>query len=284
VIDRRTFLGSMALGGLGALLLTGRAYSGPGSSRSVIHRIGLQLYTVRAEMEQDFEGTLRKVAAIGYKEVEFAGYFKRTPQQVTAVLAAAGLTAPSSHVLLASLRTDLDRTVEAALAIGHKYIVCAYLLPTERGSLDSYKRLGDTFNQAGSRCKAAGLQLAYHNHDFEFSPMEGKLPYDVLLAATDPELVKFEMDLYWITKGRQKPLDYFLRYPGRFPLLHVKDMDNTPRQFFTEVGNGLIDFRPIFAKAQEAGVKHYFVEQDVCPGSPFDSIKTSFEYLRKMNF
>jgi len=283
-MNRRRFLGSTIGGGLGAWLLARRSAAAERIPAASIQNIGLQLYTVRNEMEKDFDGTLQKVAAIGYKEVEFGGYYKRSPAQVKAVLDANGLSAPSSHTLLSALRQNLDQTIESAVAMNHKYLVCAFLLPTERGSVDNYKKLGDVFNQVGSKCKAAGIQFAYHNHDFEFVPQDGKLPYDVLLAATDSELVKLELDLYWITKGGQQPLDYFTRYPGRFPMLHVKDMDNTSKKFFTEVGRGVIDFRPIFTKAAQAGVKHYFVEQDSCPGSPFDSIKTSYDYLRKLSF
>jgi len=249
-----------------------------------LSRIGVQLYTVRRELEKDFEGTLEKVAALGFSEVEFAGYFNRTPQQVKSVLARNNLSSPSVHVLTAGLRSNLQQTIDAAKTIGHQYVVCAYLLPEERKSLDDYKRLIELFNDAGERLKKAGLQFCYHNHDFEFMPIDGKIPYDLILAGTDPKTVKMELDLYWIAKAEKNPLKYFSAYPGRFPLVHVKDMDATPKRFFTEVGRGTIDFKEIFADSEKAGIKHYFVEQDETPGSPFESIKMSIDYLKKLEF
>jgi sugar phosphate isomerase/epimerase len=249
-----------------------------------IERIGLQLYTLRNELEKDFEGTLARVAEIGYKEVEFAGYYNRSPKQVKEVLIAGGLSSPAAHVTLRVLGENWDKTVEAAAEIGHQYLICAFLFPNERRSLDDYKRHADAFNRAGEVSKKAGIEFGYHNHDFEFEPLDGSVPYDVLLKGTDPKLVKMELDLYWAVKAKQDPLKYFAAHPGRFPLFHVKDMDNTPKQFFTEVGRGVIDFKRIFGQGDKAGVKHYFVEQDQCPGPPLDSIKISFDYLKKLEF
>jgi len=249
-----------------------------------LSKVGLQLYTVRRELEKDFEGTLAKVAALGYNEVEFAGYFNHTPQQVRAVLTKNNLAAPSVHALAGVLRNNLQQTIDAAKTIGHQYVVCAYLLPEERKSLDDYKRLVDLFNEVGGRLNQAGLQFCYHNHDFEFTAIDDKIPYDLLLAGTDPKTVKMELDLYWITKAGQSPLKYFSAHPGRFPLVHVKDMDATPKKFFTEVGRGTINFREIFADSEKAGIKHYFVEQDETPASPFESIKMSIDYLKLLEF
>jgi sugar phosphate isomerase/epimerase len=249
-----------------------------------IERVGLQLYTVRRELEKDFAGTLEKVSALGFLEVEFAGYFNHSPQEVKKILSRYQLSAPSAHITTAALRGNLQETIEGAQVIGHQYLVCGYLPAEERKSLDDYKKLVELFNGAGERFKKAGIQFGYHNHDFEFVPIDGRLPYDTILAGTDPKLVKFEMDLYWISKGGQDPLKYFSAHPGRFPLVHVKDMDSTPRHFFTEVGSGTIDFKKIFAAAQKAGVKHYFVEQDETPASPFTSIKLSMEYLKRLEF
>jgi sugar phosphate isomerase/epimerase len=249
-----------------------------------IDSIGLQLYTVRREMERDFEGTLNKVAAIGFKEVEFAGYFNRTPDQVKAALARAGLSAPAAHVSLNAIREAWPATIRAAHAIGHRYLILAWLFPEERKSIDDYKRLADLLNSAGEAAKKEGLLLGYHNHDFEFEPLDGQVPYDLLMSATSADLVKMELDLYWIAKANRDPLKYFDSNPGRFHLVHVKDMDNTPKRFFTEAGRGVIDFKRIFARSQKAGFKHFFVEQDESPGSPFDSIKISFDYLKGLNF
>ena len=160
----------------------------------------------------------------------------------------------------------------------------AYLHESERESLDDYKRLAEWLNMAGQMCQNAGIQLCYHNHAFEFEEMNGEIPYDILLSFTEPELLKFEMDLYWVYKAGRSPFQYFSKYPGRFPLWHVKDMDSTKRKHFTAVGRGTIEFPPIFEKADRAGMKHFFVEQDECPGNPLDSIKVSYDYLMEMEY
>jgi sugar phosphate isomerase/epimerase len=277
VIHRRAFITQMAGGVLGGLYL---AQNGLGAVvKDGIDKIGLQLYTVRRELQKDFEGSLARIAALGYREVEFAGYYERTPQQVKAILDKNNLTAPSAHTQLQAMRENLDKSIEAAHVIGHRYLVLAYLTPEERKTLDDYKQVIESLNKAGEACQKAGIQLAYHNHDFEFPPIDGVVPYDLMLKETSAKLVKMELDLYWIIKAKQSAAKYFAAHPGRFALAHVKDMDNTPKQFFTEVGRGVIDFKQLLPQAKKAGVKHFFVEQDECPGSPFDSIKISYDYL-----
>jgi len=283
-MNRRLFLNRTLAGTLGGMCLSKSNLAALMAKGRKLSKVGLQLYTVRRELEKDFEGTLAKVAALGYNEVEFAGYFNHTPQQVRAVLTKNNLAAPSVHALAGVLRNNLQQTIDAAKTIGHQYVVCAYLLPEERKSLDDYKRLVDLFNEVGGRLNQAGLQFCYHNHDFEFTAIDDKIPYDLLLAGTDPKTVKMELDLYWITKAGQSPLKYFSAHPGRFPLVHVKDMDATPKKFFTEVGRGTINFREIFADSEKAGIKHYFVEQDETPASPFESIKMSIDYLKLLEF
>jgi sugar phosphate isomerase/epimerase len=283
-MNRRLFL-ARAFQGAGGVLCLARANSATvRSAPRKLTTIGVQLYMVRRELEKDFEGTLARVAALGYREVEFAGYFDRPPKEVREVLTRHGLTSPAAHFPLAEWRGSLRAMSDAAHVIGHKYLLLAWTPPEERKTLDDYRRLADLCNRAGEQLNKAGLQFAYHNHDFEFAPLEGRVPYDVLLERTDPKLVKLEMDLYWIVKGGGKPLKYFEKWPGRYPLLHVKDMDSTPKQYFTEVGRGVIDFKSIFAHAGRAGARHYFVEQDETPGSPFDSMKISLDYLRRLEF
>ena len=199
---------------------------------------------------------------------------------------------PSSHYRLGEEKTngetpkgtilrDWDRAVDDAAAVGVKYMVLAYLSDVERGNLDHYKYVAEQLNKAGERTKKNGIQMCYHNHDFEFVPQGGQLPYDVLLNNTDKNLVQMELDLYWVTKAGKDPLDLFNQHPGRFPLWHVKDMDNTPEKKFTEVGSGTIDFKRIFNNAGTAGLKYFFVEEDVTPGSPFDAITKSYTYIKK---
>lgn len=285
-MDRRVFLGTMA-----AAALASR-----GAGAASIQQIGMQLYTVRTDLEKDFAGTLSKVAAIGYTEVEFAGYFNHTPQQVKAALTANGLTSPSAHVDYGSLAADkLPAALDAAHTIGHTFLVNPWIDESIRSQPGSWKRIADTYNRAGEASKKAGIQFAYHNHNFEFAPVEGKLPYDVLLEECDPALVKMELDLCWISAAGRDPLDYFKRYPGRFPLVHVKGLSRlTPGGASTpidkllptiaDVGSGdVIDWKRIFAHASEAGIRHYFVEHDVSK-SPFDTLATSYAYLRQLQF
>ena len=283
-MNRRFFLNRVLQGAAGGLCLANTNLTAAFPNKRKLSTIGMQLYMVRRELEKDFEDTLTRVAALGYREVEFAGYFNHPPKEVKAQLVRHRLTSPAAHVELAALRGSLQGMIEAAHVIGHRYLLVAWSPPEVRKSPDDYKRLADLFNRTGEQMKKAGIQFAYHNHDFEFAPMGGQLPYDLLLERTDPELVKLEMDLYWIVKGGGNPFKYFERYPGRYHLLHVKDMDATPEHYFTEVGRGLIDFKSIFAGAGKAGVKHYFVEQDETPGSPFESLKMSMDYLKRLEF
>lgn len=254
---------------------------------------GLQLYTVREAMDKDPRGTLAKVAEIGYKEMESATYtgtekfYGMDGATFSDVLKQNGLEIPSGHYALGSPTTkgtilsDWEKAVEDADNLGLKYMVCAYLPDDQRKTLDDYKRHAEEFNKAGETCKSAGIQFCYHNHNFEFPEIDGQVPYEVLLKNTDKDLVKMEMDIYWITKAGFDPVAMFNENPGRFELWHIKDMDNTPKQFFTEIGNGIIDWNRIFSHAKESGMQYYFVEQDECPGSPFVSIKESITYLKK---
>lgn len=287
MLNRRTFLRnaacSLAGSAVGAVALNATSHSKV-EAAAKLSKIGVQLYTVRGDMAKDFDGSLKKIAELGFKEVEFAGYYNRTPQQIKTLLGQLGLESPSAHVPLNSLRNDLDKAIETAKAIGHHYIICPYLEDKERKTLDQYKQHAALFNKVGEACKKAGIQFGYHNHDFEFQIVDGKMPYDLLLAETDKNLVKMELDLYWIAKAKQDPLAYMSKNPGRFALFHVKDMDKTPKGGITEVGNGGIDFKTIFAKAPKGAIKHYLVEQDICPGSPFDSLKISIDYLKRLEF
>lgn len=283
-MKRRTFMRSAVAGIFGSWGLPQTALGKAKAAAGSLKTIGLQLYTVRKEMEKDVEGTLAKVASLGYQEVEFAGYFNRPPAQLKTLLRQNGLAAPSAHINLNALKNEWQKTLEVAQAMGHHYLILGYLMANERTSLDDYKSLVELLNRAGEDCQKVGIQLGYHNHDFEFETMQGQRPYDYLLQHADAKRVKMEMDLYWITKAGQAPEKYFARYPGRFELFHVKDMDNTPKQSFTEVGRGVIDFKKIFQQAKKAGVKHYFVEQDQTPASPFDSIKISYDYLSQLKF
>ena len=295
--DRRSFLAALgaslgaaacAASGVRAAADSTRAAPAPndsaaaaaGSAPGNLGPIGVQLYTVRGEMKKDVAATLARVARIGYREVEFASYFDKSPREIRALLDANGLRAPSSHLQTPILGDQWPAALDAAKVIGHEYVVVPWFDRSKWHGLDDVKRLADQFNRAAADAKKAGLRFAYHNHDFEFAPIEGKLPYDVLLENTDPSLVAMEMDLYWITKGGKDPLAYFAKWPGRFPLVHVKDMAGAGTM--TNVGQGHIDWARIFAKRREAGIDHFFVEHDN-PTAPLADIKVSYDYMARLD-
>jgi sugar phosphate isomerase/epimerase len=287
-ISRKSFIKASAFA-----LVTPMLSSFDWSVQKTSH-VGLQLYTLRDAISKDLEGTLEKVAAVGYKEVELFGYsegkfFGKTASELKALLAKYKLNPVSGHYgagvqnsgYQGSLSNGWEKAVDDAAELGHKYVVCAYLTPDERKSIDDYKKYVDLFNKAGEVAKKAGLQFAYHNHDFEFQKMNGELPYDYIAGKTDPELVKLELDLYWIVKAGLDPVDLFKQYPGRFPMWHVKDMDKGDKSF-AEVGTGSIDFKKIFAQRKLAGLTNFFVEQDVSKRPVFEAIATSFKNVKAM--
>ncbi len=287
---RRSFIKSSSILSAGLLLA-------PAEFNKKQTLIGVQLYTVRELMQQNPADTIAKIAKVGYNSVEGATYtgsqkfYGMDPVIFSKLLKDNGLVMPSAHYRLGEEKTngenvkgtmlhEWDKAVDDAAAVGLKYMVCAFLSPAERGGLDHYKYVADQLNIAGEKCKKAGIQLCYHNHDFEFAKQDNTYPMDILFAA-DKELVKFEMDLYWVTKAGMDPIALFKQHPGRFPLMHLKDMDKTEQKAFTEVGNGVIDFKTILKNKKTAGLKYFFVEQDKCPGSPFDSITQSYNYIKK---
>ena len=277
-------------------------HAGTAFAQKKLGAIGLQLYSVRGLMKEDLPGTLQKVAAIGFKEVEFAGLFERSPKDVRALLDKNGLTSPASHIDWNTVETKLPETIETAKILGQQFIIVPYVGEAERKQPDIWKRAVDLFNKSGKACQQAGLQFAYHQHSFEFVPsadLGGKMPYDYLLENTDPALVKMELDLCWTVAAEQDPVAYFNRFPGRFPLVHVKDWlkDGTKSPAYagalgqdskftgqmTSVGAGSIDFKRIFAQAEKGGVKHYIVEYDN-PKAPIDDLTSSYSYLRNLSF
>jgi sugar phosphate isomerase/epimerase len=250
--------------------------------RRKIERVGLQLYSVRDLMKADMPGTLARVAAIGYKEVEFAGYFGRTPREVHELLERNHLSSPSSHVPLDSLQ-NWQKTLDDAKVVGHKWVTIPFIPEAKRGTLDGWKSFAAQFNRAAAQAKSSGLRFAYHNHDFELKPIDGVKPLDILLSETDPKLVDFEMDLYWVKFAGADPLDYFNRFPHRFPMVHVKDSAGPPDNKMVDVGQGKIDFPAIFAQSGKAGIKHYIVEHDQ-PTDPIATITNSYNYLHALRY
>lgn len=252
--------------------------------------IGLQLYSVRDKIKQDLKSTLEKVAKIGYNSLEAAGYnvtdgtfYGMAPKTFTELLNSLEMTLNSSHTVF-----ELDvaeKVIADAASTGAKYIIYPFLPDKFRSNLDGWKATAEKFNKMGEIAKKNGIQFGYHNHAFEFEKMEDQIPYDLLVSQTDPSLVTFEMDLYWVTKGGYNPVDYFKKYPGRFQLWHVKDMTKTDDKFFAPVGSGRIDFSSIFAEKKTAGMKYFFVEQDSFKDlDAFESIEMSYKYLSQAKF
>jgi sugar phosphate isomerase/epimerase len=251
--------------------------------------IGLELYTVRRQMEKDPEGTLRKVAATGYQGVEVDA--KSLPK-FAPILKSTGLTAPSVHLDFGQLKMGWEQAIERVEALGAQYAVVAFINAPDRKTLEDFKKIAQLFNKAGEQCQQAGVQFCYHNHNFEFIKFDGGIGYDVLMGETDPKFVKFELDCFWMTHAGYDPVEYMHKYPGRFSLLHIKDLKKgipnsttfaTPMgNPFTEVGKGVIDWKRIFVAAREGGLKLYFVEQDETDIPAFEAIKISYDYLHNL--
>jgi len=267
--------------------------------------VGLQLYTLRNEIEAEgVVPVLEKVAKLGYKWMEGYGYENRqildlAPAELKKVLDDLGMTMPSVHAVTEvsseggkdAVVKQMIESVEDVKAVGAEYLVWAFLQPEDRTSIEDYKRHLVTWNQFGKICKENGLQFAYHNHDFEFLTPDGLNAYDLIMENTDPDEVKFELDLYWITRAGYDPVEYFKKAPGRFPLWHVKDMTTQPYNsedgaevYFAEVGNGVIDFARIFEARKTAGLDYFFVEQDFTQKTPFESIEISINFLNNAEF
>lgn len=241
--------------------------------------VGLQLYTVRDETEKDFQHTIRRVAEMGYTAVEFAGYGNLSSKELAALLAETNLRAPSTHVGLHILEQDLDGAINYALDLGCSYLVIPYLNPELRNA-HAIATLATRFNEIGKRCQERGITLAYHNHDFEFAAADQGLFLDALLAATDPQLVKLELDTYWAAYAGVDPISYIKRYTGRIPLVHLKDMSND--RTFTEVGDGTLDISGYIQAARESGAHFGIVENDHPRIPSLESARRSFENLTKI--
>ncbi|MBC7418725.1 MAG: sugar phosphate isomerase/epimerase [Pedobacter sp.] len=253
-------------------------------------KIGLQLYTLRDMLPKDAKGTIEQISKAGYQEVETFGFsngkfFGYSAKDFKKLLGDNGLTAPSGHYGMDEFdrtgKTDqLKTNMDAALAVGSDYFTIASAHAGE--GADGFKKLAEDFNKVAELTKAAGLKFAYHNHNFEFKPIGDTTGYEILLKETDKNLVNFEMDIYWVVRGGKDPIALIKENPGRFVMWHVKDMDKQHPEENTEVGNGSIDFKPIFEEAKLSGMKHFFVEHEnnYYP-DPIGSIKTSSNYIKK---
>jgi sugar phosphate isomerase/epimerase len=266
--------------------------------------LGLQLYSLRDQLPKNYDGVLKQIGALGFREVESAGYFNHTPEQVKHAMSQAGLHLVSAHYSSDDLHAHLDDILTFSKAVGNSYIICSYpgfkdparvksLPPRQRNSaftLEDWRWNADQFNIIGAKVSAAGMKFGYHNHSMEFQKTDGVVPYDELLRLTDPAHVTMEMDCGWVTVGGANPIEYLRKYPTRITMLHAKDFKNiTPESSnanpptYVELGQGSIDYRPIFAQAAKSGhVKHVFVEQEGYTVPPMEGLKIDAEYMRKL--
>jgi sugar phosphate isomerase/epimerase len=286
-LSRRNFLSSTAAVTAGTLLTRAA------KPQHTLKTIGVQLYTVRDIIINNPEKVLTEVSDIGYREAEVTS---GNEDKIWDALVATKLKPVSIHVASEVFKSDishLDTVFTAAKMKGFSYVVYPYLPPPERGGLDAIKRLAENLNRAGKAAQTNDIKLCYHNHAFEFEPMEGTTPLEVLMKETDPKQVGLELDIFWVVTAGQDPKALLKKYAGRIPLVHLKDRavpatphynEDVPRTDFKEVGHGAIDIPGVLAVASEVGVKHYFVEQDSTPGNPVVSLKQSFDYLHDLKF
>lgn len=295
--SRRNFLKLSATGALGAIAFS--QYGFKAASAAVDPKtfgIGLQLYTIRDAMAKDVPGSLKKISDIGIKYLELAGYangkfYGFGPAEFKKMVSDLGMAVISSHTQVEALGVTLDNAKKMAedhAKIGVKYCVQPWVVEEARTTLDSYKKMAANWNKVGGIMKEHKIQFGYHNHNFEFDTVEGKIPYyDVFMVELDKDLVTMELDLFWATKAGQNPVEMFKKYPGRFQLFHMKDMFTKEAPFykpttndFAPVGAGVINFKEILAAKKIAGMKYMFVEQDSTKdGKPFDAIQTSVTNL-----
>jgi len=299
--SRRNFLKISATGALGAFALSQYALKAASNPMSPAvdpktFGVGLQLYTIRDAMATDVPGSLKMVSDLGYKYLELASYangkfYGYEPNEFKKIVSDLGMEILSSHTQVEALGITLDNAKKMAedhAKIGVKYCIQPWVVEEARKTLDSYKKMTADWNKVGGIMKQNGIQFGYHNHNFEFDTLEGKIPYyDVYMVELDKELVTMELDIFWATKAGQNPVEMFKKYPGRFQLFHMKDMFTKEAPFFkpstndfAPVGAGLIDFKEILAANKFSGMKYMFVEQDSTKdGKPFDAIKTSITNL-----
>lgn len=276
-LTRRQWLkGAMA--GIVSLQFGGCGIAGADSKR--IPGMGVQLYSARKLMEQDVAKTLAMTAATGYHNVELAGLFNHSAKEFRNMLDNAGLRAPANHVPLAAMQENIAAVIDDAATLGNDYIVLPYLMPEQRKSLDDYKRVIELLNKTAELAKKAGMRMAYHNHDFEFQMLEGQKPYDLLLQQTDPDMVFFEMDLYWVKKAQHDPIALIKANPGRFLLWHLKDMAEDGS--FANVGAGIMDFQSLFDVADVSGLEYGFVEHDTT-SNPEETFREAWQTLHSLN-
>lgn len=280
-MKRREFLKTSALAAAGSMTLPFACTDANGKKA-----IGLQLYTLRDVIMSDVKGILSAVAEMGYTEVETYGYkegslFGMEAKEFAKFLENLGVKVASGHYGIdLATSSEWERACADAREMGQQYVVVPWMDKKFYETLDALKVTCNSLNMAGEVAKKYKLQMGYHNHAFEFTEVEGKVVYDTMLELLNPKLVTMEMDLFWVVNAGKNPLAYFQKYPGRFELWHVKDMDNLNKENNADVGTGSIDYTALFANAKKSGMKKFFMEQETYPSSPMESAKKSIDYLK----
>lgn len=275
--SRRNFLINTGKLSLGTVLL-----SSFDTTAKMPANPGIQLYTVRKEMLENAAATLKKLAAMGIKQIESAGsekgyYYGLKPAEMKKICIDLGMRLRSGHM---RLDDKLQKTIEDAVVSGQEYLICSSM-PSNGQSVDNYKKVADQFNKAGEACKKLNIKFGYHNHDYEFETENGTVLYDVLVENTDPAVVCMELDLGWVVAAGSNPLDYFAKYPGRFPLWHLKDM-NLAKKESTEFGKGGLDIKKMLENRSLSGMKYFFIEQEEYTNTPMESMQYNMNYLKKL--
>jgi sugar phosphate isomerase/epimerase len=275
--SRRSFLKETAFAGVGALILPGFIKMPEAAPR--LKKVGVQLYSVRKEMMADATGTLNKLGQFGYQEIESAqsekgNYYGLAPKEIKKILKDQGMTLRSGHT---HIDKNWQRSIDEAAEAGQEYIICS-VLPSPGQTIENYQKSADMFNQAGEQCKKSGVMFGYHNHASEYDTVDGQVLYDVLLDRSQPGLVHMEMDLGWVIAAGKDPLAYFSKYPGRFPLWHLKDMSLTEKKS-VEFGKGTVDILGLMKQAKKAGMKYYFIEQEEYAVNAFESLEYDYNWL-----
>ena len=275
--NRRNFLKKSGLAAAGTLFIPSMSFT-----IAPNEKFGVQLYSFRDEMAKDAKGTLEQIASIGIKKIESARskeglYYGLSPKEMKDTCDSLGMELCSGHV---ALDKDFDDTMRQAVESGQEYVICSSL-PSNGQNIDNYKKVAEAFNKAGESCKKLGLKFGYHNHEYEFESDKGEVLYDVLMDNTDPDLVHMELDLGWVIVAKKDPLHYFKKYPKRFPLWHLKDM-NMHEKVSTEFGKGGLDIAMMMNHKSDSGVKHIFIEQEEYASTPMDSMKHNMNFLKAL--
>jgi sugar phosphate isomerase/epimerase len=286
-MHRRTFLANLGLAAAATQLGCARGVTlGGTTDRRRLRHVGIQLYTLRDDARRDLERSLAEIAAIGYKDVELLASmnnFGMPPARLRQILDRVGLRAPSTHVGAREL-TSLDRQLDDAQTLGHQYIILASLPDVGRLTLDDYRLWADRLSEAGRRARERGIWVGFHDEPYDFTPINGQIPYDVLVERTDPSLVRLQLDTGNAAMGGRDPLEYMRRYGNRYWLFHIKDAPRLGSPTDTELGRGVVDFRRLFQMIDDIDSKFLYVEQETYPGAPIASVRRDYTYISRLEF